>query len=680
MRLTIGVKILASFFSILLLVIGAEAYSLARNQKALQEAVGHGSVFLVEDELARVDKDIFLKIEDIRRFSAHSFLQKELIRSNEAFEKLGKGNGYIAQKDAQWRSAPEDVVTPFMRDLISNELSDMFREEFLLFWQRNYGYPVYGEAFIANKYGANVAQTGKTSDYYQADEEWWQKAREQGFFVGALEYDESAKAWTMPLGVRVNDADGNFLGVIKAIPLAREVMREVEITSKKYQTTEFRLIDSGGRMIYFSKDFQMLEDVSGKDFFQKARGESGFFVAKEAQRESLFAYARSRGFRDFKGLGWILVMSHDTKEVFASIRQHQRTLGVIAVSFFLIGSFFVIWFARTISQPIKKLTEGAKYIAKGNLDIAIDVRTNDEIEELASSFNEMAEELRESYRDLEGKVKERTRQLEERIRELDQTAKLLVRRDFELLQANEMLREVDEAKSRFVSIAAHQLRTPLSSIMWTMRMLLSGDFGKLRKDQDDVIRKADNMLDRLVALVGDLLNVARIESGQTMYTFSPFSVEEVCKKVLEEQLLAAKSHGIVLNLALPSVSLPLVLGDRESIATALQNIVENAITYTPKGSVNIKAEELSAGKGIRVSVEDTGIGIPEFQKNLIGQKFFRADNVIRKQIPGTGLGLYIVTKILERHASMLEVQSEEGRGSTFSFALSLAEKQPNTPP
>ncbi len=671
MKLKIRTKLLIISFVLLLLMVVSGSYSVQLSRNALREAVGQGSVFLVEDAIARIDKDIYVKMEEVRRFGENRLLQKIAVESNEEFDKIENRESYIKEKDKEWTALPKNVVSPFMGELINNEVSRIMRREFVDFGEREYGYKVYGEVFATNRYGVNITQTGKTSDYYQADEGWWQKARDQGFSVGEIEYDESAEVWTMPLGVRIDDDEGNFLGVIKAIPSARDIIREVELASKKYLTTEMKLIDKDARLIYSTRAFQVFEDVSTKDFFRKISVGSGFFVAKEGGREKLFAYTHAKGFRNFSGLGWTLLIAHGTAEVFSPVRQLERTFAIVSVLLLVFGGFFVVAAVRTISEPIRKLTEGARRIAKGNLDVKIDVRTSDELGELAHSFNKMASALKESYENLERKISERTHELEKRIQELDETAKLLVRRDFELLQANDLLRELDEVKSRFVSIAAHQLRTPLSGIKWTVQMLLDGDFGRVTKEQKSALHNALVTLDRLAKLISDLLNVARIEGGQFPITFSDIHIEEIVRKVFNENIGAAESDGISMRLLLPKKPLRLVSGDFGSLVVVLQNIVENAIAYTPKGGkIEITVQsDLRDSKRVRVAVKDTGMGIPDDQKGLIGEKFFRADNVVREQIPGTGLGLYIVQKILEKHRGALEMESQEGRGSVFSFTL-----------
>jgi signal transduction histidine kinase len=619
MRFSIGLKLIASFFLILFFVILYGIYVVGVNKKILEKTVGESSTFLAQETLDRIDKDIFLKIEQIQLFSHNETLQNALGESNRLFAKLPDIQGFIAKQNNEWIAAPKDVITPFMEEIIKNELSQTLRVRFIEFGEKKYGQSIYGEAFVTNAYGANSAQTGKTTDYEQADEEWWQKAKQNGFFVGEAEYDESSRALTTPIAVRIDDTNGNFLGVIKAVPIIEEILREAVVATKRYETTEATLLTVDGRLILSPNASRPFEDISGKNFFKNLNGERGFFVDKENGKVKLFAYTRSHGFKDFEGLQWILVLAHDGEEIFEPVLQLQRALTAISIAFALLIGSLAVSLSRAISKPTQKLIQ----------------------------------------------------ELEERVQELDRTAKLLVRRDFEFLQTNEMLRELDEAKSRFVSTAAHQLRTPISGIKWTINMFLSGDYGKLSREQKSVLQEVLATLDRLITLISDLLNVARIESGQLAYKFLPIHIEDVCRKVFNESALQAKKRGVALNLFLPSKPLSLVRGDFENLTIALQNIVENALTYTHKrGKVEIRAkEDAHDPQKIQISVQDTGMGIPVSQKSLLGQKFFRADNAVREQIPGTGLGLYMVEKILEQHKGKLQVESEEKKGSTFTMIL-----------
>lgn len=326
------------------------------------------------------------------------------------------------------------------------------------------------------------------------------------------------------------------------------------------------------------------------------------------------------------------------------------------------------FFARSIAIPLRELKEAGMRIGRGNFAEPVAVYTNDEIEEVGSALNEAQRQLRTYYSNLEAEVRDRTGRLSDQLRELDRMSKLLVRRDFERQQITDRLREIDEAKTNFVSIAAHQLRTPLSAIKWSFHMLSSGDLGPLAPDQAAIIRQAAESANRLIALIGDLLNVARIESGQIVYTFGSFSIGDMLSRLGEEASREAKEKKLEFEMFLPETQVQ-ASGDEEKLSLALQNILENALNYTlPGGKISISSEILDEDN-YRIRISDTGIGIPAHQQTRLFEKFFRADNAVKRQIPGTGLGLYVANHIIEAHGGKIEVESEDNKGTTFIITL-----------
>ncbi len=280
------------------------------------------------------------------------------------------------------------------------------------------------------------------------------------------------------------------------------------------------------------------------------------------------------------------------------------------------------------------------------------------------------------YTQLEGDVKERTKELQEaarsqqeQIKELDRVTKELVRRDFEFQQTNEHLREMDEAKSQFVSIAAHQFRTPLSAIKWTINLILGGDLGEIPKEQRAALERAAESAERIIALIGDLLNVARIESGQIIYKFEVITLESIFDDLVKEANARLYEKGVALRIALPDSPLAEARGDREKLLLAFQNVLENAIIYTPRNGLITATLQKKDERHYQVIIADTGMGIPEHQQSLLFRKFFRGDNVVREQVPGTGLGLYITKRVIEAHGGTIAVESHEHKGSVFTITL-----------
>lgn len=263
------------------------------------------------------------------------------------------------------------------------------------------------------------------------------------------------------------------------------------------------------------------------------------------------------------------------------------------------------------------------------------------------------------------------KQLEAQRRELDAISKTLVRRDFELLQANERLREADELKSQFVTIAAHQLRTPLSGVKWALRLLLDGDLGELSAGPKDFIQRAFDVNERMIRLVNDLLNVSRIEEGRFGYNLAQGDLVLFLQKIFVQSEMRARELRVALAFETPRDAMPPVLFDADKLGIAISNIVDNALNYTPAGgSVRML---VSAGAGYaKILVNDTGVGIPERQMPRLFTKFFRGENVMRMQTDGSGLGLYIAKNVIDSHNGTISISSEEGKGTTVSILLPFA--------
>ena len=232
---------------------------------------------------------------------------------------------------------------------------------------------------------------------------------------------------------------------------------------------------------------------------------------------------------------------------------------------------------------------------------------------------------------------------------------------------------IDKLKSEFVSIAAHQLRTPLSAIKWIIKMILDGDVGQLNLEQEELLLKGYKSNERIIQLVDDLLDISRIEEGRFGYNFKYCSFENVLETAIDNSAaLIAKSH-IKIVIDKPK-KLPEIYMDPERILLVLQNLLDNAIKYAPEFSqVNIKAEVMAKEKILKVIVKDQGVGIPLVDQPKLFSKFFRATNAVRLETEGTGLGLFIAKNIIEKHNGIINIKSEEGQGTEVFFSLPVAE-------
>lgn len=230
-------------------------------------------------------------------------------------------------------------------------------------------------------------------------------------------------------------------------------------------------------------------------------------------------------------------------------------------------------------------------------------------------------------------------------------------------------KNIDKMKSDFISIAAHQLRTPLSAIKWASGMLIKGDLGKVTQEQSDLLQKSYDSNERMINLVNDLLNVSRIEQGRFGYNFEEIKLAEIVKIIVDTAQPMAENNNakIIVDKQIDSIK---ICVDKEKILLALQNLVDNAVKYMAKegGKVELIVKE-KREKEIVLVVKDNGVGVPKKDLPRLFSKFFRASNVMRMQTEGTGLGLFIVKSIIERHGGSIEVRSEENKGTEFTLTL-----------
>ena len=394
----VQIKLIFGFLTISILVGLVGFVPVYESSKALEKAVSESTLSLVNNLVGDIDKDINSKIEEYKAYSKDLILQEFVSQSNMEFEKLSDIQGYINQKDKEWISSQKSEITPFMQQLIDSKLSEELREK-TKFYEDNYGYKLYGEVFLTNKYGANAAETGKTTDYRQDDEDWWQKTKENGVYVENVKYDDSADVYSTAIGIRIDDENGNFIGVVKVvlnIAQTINIIKEAE-AEKKYSSEEFTLVDGQGKIIFSTREYNIFEPYG---MFQDIKEHSGYFKFKDAQTgaEKLLVHAHSKGYKNFKSLGWILAVDLEKDDILKPI----NSLAIVILSFAFISILFALiigfYIYSTISKPLKKFEDVIGQISEGNLDSRVEIKTKDEFSALAETFNKMAGELKDLKR------------------------------------------------------------------------------------------------------------------------------------------------------------------------------------------------------------------------------------------------------------------------------------------
>jgi signal transduction histidine kinase/CHASE3 domain sensor protein len=314
-----------------------------------------------------------------------------------------------------------------------------------------------------------------------------------------------------------------------------------------------------------------------------------------------------------------------------------------AVAF--IAAFVVFYATRSITRPIQELHKGAELIGRGNLDHRLDIKTGDEIEELAEGFNKMARELKGLYTNLENKVKERTAQLAE---------------------ANEALAGKNKELDDFTYIVSHDLKEPLRGVKAFTKLLMEEYSGKLDEEGKEYLKTISDSSSRMTRLIEDLLNLSRI--GRIRNIESGVDLNGVLLDVKKNLVYALEEKNVNL---IVKAGFPKVACDRIRISEVFSNLVSNAVKYTRKDIMPVVEIGWADKKDFyEFYVKDNGIGIEKQYYDRIFQIFQRLH--AKGEYEGTGAGLTIVKKIVENHGGKIWVESEPGIGSTFYFTLPKA--------
>lgn len=351
------------------------------------------------------------------------------------------------------------------------------------------------------------------------------------------------------------------------------------------------------------------------------------------------------------------------QESVRQIREMIKRLLITTAIFILVGACIVLLVSERLSRPLMHLTRLADELAQGNFSVSDKVkkiRQDGEIGALTTAFVQMAGNLKISYDTLE----EYSRTLEQKV----------VNRTFELAEARDHAVAADKSKSEFLSIMSHEIRTPMNAIIGMTRLALQTD---LTAKQQDYLTKVQISSRALLGIINDILDFSKIEAGKLELESIPFHLDDVLNDLASLTADKAEEKGLHLHfITADNVPLDLV-GDPLRLGQVLLNLVGNAIKFSSQGEIFINIAEVKGGKArtdqitLEFSVKDTGIGLTEEQIGGLFQSFNQADKSTTRKYGGTGLGLAICKRIVNMMNGVINVSSELGKGSTFTFSANF---------
>ena len=671
------------------------------------------------------------------------------------------------------------------------------------------------EVFILDRKGKVIASSDPLQvGLDKTQDEYYLEGKDE-VHIKDLYYSEVIKKINYTISAPVKDEDGTFLGVSVLRYLPHDLDIIVGSDGGLGKTEENFLINKDKFFItpsaFLGSEVVLKQKVETENSVNCFEPNKVDYVTKNGYSGLIQKFGlQIVQALDYRGVqvmatnsyipetSWCLITKVDYYEMMAFRITMTAYNSLIIIGAIIIFSAVGYWISKKITKPLKNIQLATENINKGDYSVQVNIESQDEIGDLAKSFNRMSVEVQQSRASIEKKVEEQTRELRDKAAEsnnqriailnvledveigkkkveslvqdlekfklaLDNASDQVVITDPEgiVLYANQAIetitgykveeaigrkagslwripmptiyyenmwniiknkkrtfvgeiqnrrksgslytanisispvlnndgqvvyfvgiehditkeKEVDKAKTEFVSLASHQLRTPLSSINWYTEMLLSGDAGIINANQKRYLEEVYDGSQRMVELVNSLLNVSRLDLGTFVINPTQVDVPKLIRSLIDElkPQIALKKQIIREDYAL---DLPLFFADQSLLRMVLQNLLSNAVKYTAEGgavSIEVKVVQKGAmanGKNIEadnfgIVVSDSGMGIPKAQQDKVFAKLFRADNAKQSETEGTGLGLYIIKSIVDQSGGEVWFESEENKGTIF---------------
>jgi signal transduction histidine kinase len=649
--------------------------------KALANEVETELSNLANSQGVAVGNLLLHQIELLQSLRVNEILLNKATLSNSLYEDdLEAIQTDFAVLDEEWKMA---VETDLMAQIV---LTNSAADELLAF---RHSFPDHIEIFITDRYGALLAATNLTTDYYQADEPWWQAAYNKGKgspFIGTAKFDESSRSLALQLAVPIYAPDGvTVAGILRTTYTLEPLGRLLYATLLKEEGVFLDLL--------LSND-QVIDSVH----LLQARHQTGGQTAVLPIRETTLSALRANTYEEYAvdgvvylaslasvttigdshfitDLGWSIIARQDRQMALALVASQQRTIWLLAILIMCLSVVGAVITTYYLSRPILTLTATAQQIRDGNLNVQASIRSQDEIGELAETFNGMTRRLRkviarleEHGELLEQRVAKRTADLEERTYELANSVYELKSEEEKRERLIAELETKNAELERFSYTISHDLKSPLFTIKgflgFVQKDAIDGDIERMKNG----VLRINNAVDKMSFMLDDLLELSRV--GRMINPMETLSLNGLARDAFFMVAGQINERGVDVAI-LPD--LPMIFGDQHRLQMVLQNLVDNAVKFMgdqPEPYIEIGASQV--GDEIVCYVQDNGIGIKSGYVEKVFDLFERLDGSSQ----GTGIGLTLVKRIIDLHNGRVWVESDGvNQGCAFYFTLPQAPEQ-----
>ncbi|MBG0776739.1 MAG: HAMP domain-containing protein [Desulfovibrionaceae bacterium] len=525
------------------------------------------------------------------------------------------------------------------------ELGPLLRKTFLDYFELRRGDRIYEEVSVADVNGRQVASSTGRDHPEIAGQAWWREVLATGQCLAPLAYREHTDTYGVVLASALRNGQGETTGVIWAVLSVTALVRDTGFRTKQYPSTFIELINEQGRLLYSSRLFRYLEDRSREPFFKGLGREPEVRQINLNGRDRLLVSYPFTGDGSAAALGWRLIISQRMSEVMGTGYRLRNGLLVATLGVLLLAGGLSFLLARNITDRLGRLAVAATAFGNGVLDQRAVVAGRDEIAQLAATFNDMAANLERSTEELHQEIEERERA------------------EASLAAQTEKLKRSNEELEQFAYVASHDLQEPLRIIVSYLQLIERRYQDKMDEDGGRFIQATINGAERMRSLIRGLLTYSRVHTkGQA---FGSVDLNAVLDEALENLGQAILESGARVERA----DLPRIYGDHSQMVQLFQNLIGNGIKFQPAGRSPVITVGAAKGEGSswELTVGDNGIGIePQYAGRIFGL-FQRLHS--RGQYEGTGIGLSVCKRIVERHYGRIWLESSPGQGTSFHFTL-----------
>ncbi|WP_179370901.1 ATP-binding protein [Nitrosopumilus ureiphilus] len=625
----IGIKILLSFF-VIIVSIGVMGFlTITTSQEKIIHEIGTDHSETLSQTMYFIDDGMREKILGLVMLSDEIFVEKFLVDSNSNYD--------VPIEMFTNNTADVGPVSFSVNEILNNDLSIKLQNS-ARYIENKYRYELYNEIVVVNPHGFIVASVKPLDDVSVDKSDWWDAVVTTGYFIGDVQFDEDSKIYTQDLAYKISDSDGNFIGVLKTnVKLQDIIIMIYDLRSKnKFLDSDISLIDSSGKILYDSADPEFGNYVPLPEYVMMSETSDYLLSTDQLGIDTIHVYAKSQPQRDFPSLGWTLVLKQNTDDLLKPVVGLTNTILIISITTITSAVMVAIYVRSSISKPLVKLKDASVKIAEGDYDVDIDVKTDDEIGDLANKFDYMKESIKFTNENLRELIKLRTDELQNALEEI---------------KNNQSFR--DEMTESFTK----KILAPISSLVKNIELFKN-------EQNPETLLFVENDLMQLKTTTDDFIDYYMTRTNTTQYDMTDTSINQLMSESVALFDKHPKSSNISLHIDDDDVK---VFVDKKMFKRAIFNILDNSLKHSTSGKIDIKTRKIGE-KQVEIMISDAREISPD--QSL--------DNLFELKSPDaqTGddpIGLYVAKSIIIEHAGTIHAQSNDFGGVTFFITLPIFE-------